>query len=97
MNDTLTNTAPMKQPIPARIVTNAKGDMLAQVSTGWGENISIAQAVKENGRWRVRALLGGHEEIVDTEASATFTLLEDLHEAFPVDILRTDVLTGATV
>lgn len=95
--NTLTNTAPAKQPIPARIVTNAKGDMLAQVSTGWGENISIARAVKVDGRWRVRALLGGHEEIVDSDAAATFTLLEDLHEAFPVDTLETSVLTGATV
>lgn len=92
----LTNTAPAKQPIPARIITNAKGDMVAQV-TLWGENVSIARAVKKDGHWRVRAMLGGHEEIVDSDASATFTLRQDLHEAFPVDILRTDVLTGAKV
>lgn len=92
--DTLTY-APVSQPVHAQLVTNDKGVILAQVDAGRGGNLSVAQAVMENGHWRVRSMLAGHEEIVDSLAAATSTLIADLHEAFTIGQLETSALAAA--
>jgi hypothetical protein len=47
---------------------------------GW---MPVARATSGDDGWRVRALLAGHEEVVESAAAARQCLFQDLHEAFP--------------
>jgi hypothetical protein len=55
-------------------------DVNDQGHDGW---MPIASACAEGTCWRVRALLGYHEEVVDSDAAMRQCLLEDFHEVFP--------------
>lgn len=82
-----TGTEVRKLPqVHARLVSTPGGGIIAEVGDGFGGvGTPIARATPEKGQWRVRAMLGGHEEVVGSVDAATFTLIEDLHEAFPFD------------
>lgn len=57
--------------------------LVLQVAAGDGV-MPVARATLHGfAGWKVRALLGGHEEIVATAAAARQALLEDFHEVFP--------------
>lgn len=83
---------PKPQPVHARLVSTPGGGIVAEIGDGFGgHGTPIARATPELGQWRVRAMLGGHEEIVGSVAGATFALIEDLHEAFPFDLDRLEI------
>jgi hypothetical protein len=59
------------------------GQLVLRVGTVPGVWMSVAHATAVSGRWRVRALLAGHEQVVTSAAAARQCLFEDLHELFP--------------
>lgn len=64
------------------LVTPKPGVVVLQLEdTGHG-CLPVARACADGARWRVRALLCGHEEVVPA-AQVHQTLLEDFHEVFP--------------
>jgi len=65
------------------LTSPAEGRLELRVDTaahGW---MPVARATSEVDGWRVRALLAGHEEVVESAAAARQCLFQDLHEAFP--------------
>lgn len=74
--------------LTAELIAPRGGVIVVQVPAGTDtegkpQSMRIAQASAEGETWRVRSMVGGHEEIVATTTAAIADLVRDLHEAFP--------------
>lgn len=81
-----------EEPLRAELVAPAKNVIVVQVEAGTDEDgvrqvMHVARATAEGEAWRVRAMAGGHEELVASPAGAIADLLRDLHEAFPTSVV----------
>ncbi len=79
----LVDQAATLQPLLVDLVRPEPDVVVLRVGTGADPWLPIARATAEGGRWRVRALLGHHEEVVEDLRAARQCLFGDLHEAFP--------------